>query len=107
MGKRMIALASVALIGLGLGTTAASAQSWGYDQYQAHEAYRDAGARDSQARRDQHAASEAAYYGDYAAAGHFARAADRHRDQAWNDARYARHEQRVARWNYWHGGWGY
>ncbi|USI75245.1 hypothetical protein [Sphingomonas morindae] len=90
-----------------LGVTTADAQSWGYDTDMANRAYRSADERAFQARRDQHAADAAAYWGDYAAADAYAHAADVRRTQAWRDARFAHHENNVARWDYWHGGWGY
>lgn len=89
------------------GATAAQAQEWRYDRYQADRAYQGAEVRAQQAWRDQRAARTAAYYGDYRAADAYARAAAYHRAQAHRDARYAQHENRAARHDYWHGGWGY
>lgn len=107
MNKIGIAITAALAASLTFGATAANAQSWGYDQWQANRAYQGAGVRADQARRDQHAANEAAYYGDYRAAEHYAREADKHRYQAWKDARYAHHEEHEARRDDWHGGWGY
>lgn len=106
----MKGLRVVALILAGsavVGATAVEAQSWGYDRYQADRAYHGAAVRAHQAWRDQRAADAAAYYGDYGAANAYARAAAIHRAQAHRDARYAHHEDHAARWDYWHGGWGY
>lgn len=101
MNRIGIAITAALAASLTFGATAASAQSWGYDQWQARRAYHGADVRADQARRDQHAANEAAYYGDYRAAAHYAHEADKHRYQAWRDARYAHHEEHAARRDYW------
>ncbi|MDR6114167.1 MULTISPECIES: hypothetical protein [unclassified Sphingomonas] len=100
----LFALAGGAMLAAG----AASAQDWRYDDYMAHRAGRGAEVHAYQAGRDQRAADEAAYYGDYRAADAYAHAAAVRRSEAWRDARFARHERHAARWDYWHGGgWGY
>lgn len=103
MNKIGIAITAALAASLTFGATAANAQSWGYDQWQADRAYNGAQVRADQARRDQYAARVAASYGDYRAADHYAREADKHRYQAWRDAGYARHEEHAAHWDYWHG----
>ncbi len=103
MNKIGITITAALVASLTFGATAANAQSWGYDQWQASRAYNGAQVRADQARRDQYAARVAASYGDYPAADHYAREADKHRYQAWKDARYAQHEEHAARWDYWHG----
>ncbi len=100
----LVALAGGAM----LTATAAGAQDWRYDDYMAHRAYRGAQVHSYQAGRDQRAADEAAYYGDYGAADAYAHAAAVRRSEARRDARFAQHERHAARWDYWHGGgWGY
>jgi hypothetical protein len=103
MNKIGIAITAALAASLTLGATAANAQSWGYDRWQADQAHHSADVRADQARRDMHAADEAAAYGDYGAAQHYAHEADKHRYQAWRDEDYARHEDRAARWGYWRG----
>lgn len=94
--------------GMMFAATGASAQDWRYDRYRADNASRYADAHAYQAGRDQRAADEAAYYGDYRAADAYAHAAAVRRAEARRDAAYARHERHAARWDYWHGGgWGY
>ncbi|WP_230483482.1 hypothetical protein [Sphingomonas sp. Leaf21] len=86
-----------------LTATAASAQDWRYDEYQAHQAGRVAQIHAYQAGRDQRAANTAAYYGDYRAANAYAHAAAVRRAEARRDAHYARHESHAARRDYWRG----
>jgi hypothetical protein len=101
--KLGIAIVTV-LAGAGaLTATTASAQGWGYDSYVANRAYHSSDVRAMQARRDQHAANVAAYYGDYGAANAYAHAADMRSAQAWHDARMARHAEAAARWDYRYG----
>ncbi|MET4896793.1 hypothetical protein RN629_06400 [Sphingomonadaceae bacterium jetA1] len=98
----LLALAGGAM----LSATAANAQDWRYDNYMADRAYHSADSHAYRAGRDQRAADEAAYYGDYRAADAYAHAAAVRRAEARNDMHFARHERHAARWDYWHGGWG-
>ncbi|MBI0474408.1 hypothetical protein D9601_03390 [Sphingomonas sp. MA1305] len=98
-----IALLSILAGGAALTATSASAQSAGYDRWQADRAYHGADVRAQQAWNDERNARTAAHYGDYRAADAYARAASFHREQARRDARFARHEDRRARHDYWRG----
>ncbi len=89
-------------------STAATAQSWGYDSYVANQAHQDARYRAYQAGRDQRAADEAAYYGDYRAADAYAHDAAIRRSEAKQAARFAHEEKKAAYWGSWrHHGWGW
>ncbi|WP_242124848.1 hypothetical protein [Sphingobium sp. Sx8-8] len=104
-GKKILVAALAGAASLMAGT--AHAQYWAYDSHMADRAYRSADIREHEARRDQHAANVAAHHGDYAAAEAYAHAADVQRARAYRDARFAAHENREARWDYRHAGWGY
>ncbi len=99
----------VALVGGAMLTaTAASAQDWRYDGYVAQQAHRDAQYRAYQAGRDQRAADEAAYYGDYRAANAYAHDASIRRSEARRAARFAHEAKKAEYWDSWrHRGWGW
>ncbi len=100
----LVALAGGAM----LTATAASAQDWRYDGYVAQQAHRDAQYRAYQAGRDQRAADESAYYGDYRAANAYAHDASIRRSEARRAARFAHEAKKAEYWDSWrHRGRGW
>lgn len=103
MKRLSIAIMTILVGGTALTATAADAQAWHYHEHRADRAFDSAGIRQFEARKDQHAADVAAYYGDYGAADYYAHAAHVRRVQSWRDAHYGRREERVAHRDYWYG----